>query len=61
MKVIKQEGDIFTVQMNKGELDSLIIHLIDVDREKPALEGEELGDLADHISHQIAEISRLMD
>ncbi len=55
MKIIEQHGGEFIVRMAKHELEELVLHFIDVDRDKPVLDGEELGDLAKHIDYWLRE------
>ena len=51
MKVIRDYGERVIVELGARELDALMLYFIDVDRTKPILDGEYVGDLAAHIEY----------
>ena len=55
MKVIRDYGERVIVELGARELDALMLYFIDVDRTKPILDGEDVGDLAAHIEYWLKE------
>ena len=59
MKVIRRVAEIFTVEMTASEIDCLVENFFDVDRTGVLLDGEELGNLRDHVEYSLNELTRL--
>jgi hypothetical protein len=60
MKVISLDiAGSYTVELSKAEMECLIETFIDVDRTRPALEGEDLGSLEVAVQHTLSELMRV--